>query len=71
MTIELLVAMGSSDDRRVPCQSSTTLALCLALDLRRDRTSSVYTIILQRLTSSPSLVVNFTAFVGDKGRSGI
>ena len=65
--LEWAMRFASSDDRLVLGQSSAALARRLAMDLRRDRTSSVRTIILQRLTSSPSFVANFPAFVGELG----
>lgn len=65
--LEWAMRFASSDDRLVLGQSSAALARRLALDLRRDRTNSVSTMILQRLTSSPSFVANFPAFVGELG----
>ena len=73
MTIELLAAVVSSVlNAAIYLEWAMRFASSgdvpsdeLALDLRRDRTSSVRTIILQRLTTSPSFVANFMAFVGE------
>jgi len=65
--LEWAMRSASADDRLLLGQSSAALARRLALDLRRNRTSSVSVLILQRLTSSPPFVANFPAFVGELG----
>ncbi|KAF9481359.1 hypothetical protein BDN70DRAFT_876312 [Pholiota conissans] len=65
--LEWAMRSAAKDDRYVLGQSSGTLARRLASDLRRNRTSAVSRLVLQRLASSPSFVANFPAFIGELG----
>ncbi|KAF9569643.1 hypothetical protein CPC08DRAFT_701548 [Agrocybe pediades] len=58
---------GIPDGRLALGQSSNAIARRLSLDLRRNRRSPVSGIIFQRLSSSPSFVANFPAFINDLG----
>jgi mediator of RNA polymerase II transcription subunit 5 len=65
--LEWAMSSASGNDCLLLGQSSTAASRRLALDLRRNRKSNASNMILQRLSSSQSLVANFPAFMSELG----